>query len=518
MVDKKTIKLGTDFLTSDTVFDFSFFPQKYHLQIDNDVKANLKKTRDLLEKYIQSGATIYGVNTGFGLLSNVRIDDQDIEKLQLNLVRSHACGVGAYLSKEQTRALLLIKLHTLCLGYSAVSLEVIDQLFLFLKEDILPAVPQKGSVGASGDLAPLAHLSLPLLGEGRILSSEKNGSVISTKEFLQKKGIRPLRLKAKEGLSLINGTQFTAALSAHGVCLAKFSASAADVAASLSLDGMRGTLLAFDERVHNVRRRNMQISVAKDIRSFFVGGDQIMESHKDCKKVQDPYSFRCVPQVHGAAREIIEFVEKSVNEELNAVTDNPLVFSDGKVISGGNFHAEPLALAMDALCMAVTELGSISERRIEKLTNPVMSDQPAFLTKTPGLESGFMIPHVVAAALCSENKTLSMPACVDSIPTSADKEDHVSMGPISARKALQVAEHVSQILAIEFLAACQALEFLKPLKPAPFLQKIFSKIRVLSPQLTGDQALSDDIENLAHWIRSGELESIVNEYKKNVPQ
>ncbi|MEZ4742551.1 MAG: histidine ammonia-lyase [Bdellovibrionota bacterium] len=483
-----------------------------NVTVNSDVREKLQEYRNIVESAIKTEKKIYGINTGFGYLSDVYIKKEQLEELQVNLIRSHACGVGNSVNPEIVRALLILRAHTFCLLHSAVSLQCIDTILAFLKHDILPLVPVKGSVGASGDLAPLSHLALGLLGEGEVFFQ---GAVVPASEALEACGIDPYVPKAKEGLSLINGTQFMTAIAAFAISEAKELAVIADVATSLSLDALRGTKRAYDPRIHQVRPQIGQRTSADNINSLFANEDEIMNSHVECGKVQDPYSFRCAAQVHGASRDTISFVEKTVEIELNSVTDNPLVFADGDVISGGNFHGQPIAMAMDFLAIAVAELGSISERRIEKLTNPSLSSLPAFITKDSGLNSGFMIPHVVAASLVSENKVLCHPACVDSIPTSADKEDHVSMGPIAARKARDVIDNVYSILAIELLSACQGLDLLAPLRPSEQLAVIYDKIREISPFMDKDRSLAGEFRQVVNWIKNGEIRSLLskNGYK-----
>jgi histidine ammonia-lyase len=443
---------------------------------------------------------VYGINTGFGFLSNVAIERDKLQQLQVNLVRSHACGVGDPISDEVVRALLILRAHTFLIGHSGVRWRVVEAVLDFLRHDVLPVVPCQGSVGASGDLAPLAHLAMGLMGEGEV---RYEGCTRPAREVLEQLKIAPLVPAAKEGLSLINGTHFMTAVASFAVEEARSVMRAADVAVGMSLDAVRGTLRAFDERIQQVRGQPGQRVVAANVRGLFHDDDAIMESHKDCGKVQDPYSFRCVPQVHGASRDALAFVAQTVERELNSVTDNPLVFDDGDIISGGNFHGQPLAIAMDFLAIAAAEIGSISERRIEKITNPHQSGLPAFATKDSGLNSGFMIPHVVAAALVSENKVLCHPASVDSIPTSADKEDHVSMGPIAARKAREIIRNVRRILAIELLAAAQGLDLLAPLAPSKALRGAFDGVRRLASRMDTDRSLHKEIEAISGWIDTG---------------
>lgn len=469
-------------------------------------RERLKGFRSKIDDVLASDRRVYGINTGFGFLADVAIDKQKLGELQVNLIRSHACGVGDPVGDEVVRALLILRAHTFLLGHSGVREATLDLALAFLKHDILPVIPCQGSVGASGDLAPLAHLALGLMGEGDV---RYKGETAAAGDVLKALGLNPLMPAAKEGLALINGTHFMTALGAFAVEEARAVTRAADVAASLSLDAVRGTVAAFDARVHAVRPHVGQRLVAENVRNLFRGADGIMASHKDCGKVQDPYSFRCVPQVHGASRDALAYAHGVMEIELNSVTDNPLVFDDGATLSGGNFHGQPVALAMDFLTIAMAEIGSISERRIEKITNPHQSGLPAFATRESGLNSGFMIPHVVAAALVSENKILSHPASVDSIPTSADKEDHVSMGPIAARKAREVTRNVRRVLAIEFLAATQGLDLLAPLQPGAPLKAVLDEIRRIAPTMDRDRSLAKEIERVAVWIGEGGAERSV---------
>ncbi len=494
-----TFQLGENRLDAHTLVNLASMANP-PISLPAESRNRLQKYRAVVDGVLERKEVRYGINTGFGYLAKVRIEESRLADLQLNLVRSHACGVGPAISDELVRALLVIRAHTFSLGHSGITPECVETILKLLRHDILPVVPCKGSVGASGDLAPLAHLALGVLGEGKARQQDK---MLPAKEALQNAGIKPHVLRAKEGLSLINGTHFMAVLGSFAVVEAQNVIATADIAAALSLDAIRGTTKAFDPRIHAIRPQIGQKRVAQNMLQLFAGGDEILNSHASCDKVQDPYSFRCVPQVHGASRDALDYVQQKINIELNSVTDNPLCFEDGDILSGGNFHGQPLALSLDFLTMAVAEIGSISERRIEKLTNPHMSGLPAFLVKDSGLHSGYMIPHVVAAALASENKVLSHPAVVDTIPTSADQEDHVSMGPISGRKCREVIENVAHILAIELLAACQGLDLLKPLKPAPALLAIYDAVRKLSPGMETDRVLSEDIALVKDWILSG---------------
>jgi len=495
----KPFSLGTDRLTWSRLVSVAAQSSPL-VDVSEAAWSRLDRFRGVVETAIRSGKVIYGINTGFGFLADVRIESDKLQTLQYNLIRSHACGVGEPIAPEMVRALLILRAHTFLLGHSAVTRSTVETVLSFLKHDILPVIPAKGSVGASGDLAPLSHLALGLIGEGDVLY---HGEKMPAMDAITSAGIKALIPAAKEGLSLINGTHFMAVLGAFAVRDARILAESADVMAALSLEAVKGTKVAYDARIHNVREQPGQRHVAANLRALLSGKDDIMESHADCGRVQDPYSFRCVPQVHGAIRDVIEFVSARVDGDLNSVTDNPLVFEDGAVMSGGNFHGQALAMALDFLGIAIAELGSIAERRIEKLTNPAMSGLPAFVVKESGLNSGFMIPHVVAAALVSENKVLCHPASVDSIPTSADKEDHVSMGPIAGRKALQICSHVFDILAIEALTAAQAIDLHAPLKPALVLHKVHDKIRQISASMTVDRSLHPDIQSVSTWIKAG---------------
>ncbi len=478
------------------------------VHVTEDAWKRLDDFRNVVEVEAASESKIYGINTGFGFLSDVKIAPDKLSQLQVNLIRSHACGVGEYCGDEVVRGLLILRAHTFLLGHSGVSRSAVETVLAFLRHDILPLIPEKGSVGASGDLAPLSHLAMGMMGEGDV---RWKGKRTSAAEALAASGVKPFKPGAKEGLSCINGTHFMACIGAFAVVDAETLCKSADVIAALSLEAIRGTIRAFDPRIHQVRKQAFQGKVAANFRNLLAGDDQIMDSHRDCGKVQDPYSFRCIPQVHGAVRGALEHVRSIVEADLNSVTDNPLVFMDrlaGRsgstdVISGGNFHGEPLALALDYLAIAVAEIASISERRIEKLTNPSQSGLPAFVTADSGLNSGFMIPHVVAAALVSENKVLCHPASVDSIPTSADKEDHVSMGPIAARKARQVIDNGMKVLSIEALTACQGIDLLAPLQPSPALRKIKAEIRRIAPTVDSDRSMHVEINEVADWISRG---------------
>jgi histidine ammonia-lyase len=468
-------------------------------ELGGAAREHMEAARELVDGV--SGEHTYGVNTGFGRFVSAHIPEELTEELQLRLLRSHACGVGEPYPDEIVRAAMLLRANALAKGYSGAHVSTVELLIECLNRGVLPHVPARGSVGASGDLAPLAHLALPLVGEGEATVAGKR---LTGAEALRAAGLEPIRLASKEGLSLINGTQFMAAMAALGVVRARRLARTADLACALSLEALRGSRTSFLAAVHRARPlRGQQDSAANVWR--LLDGSAILESHRWCDRVQDAYSLRCAPQVHGASRDLLDYAEATVSVELNAATDNPLVLRDeGEIVSAGNFHGQPLAFALDTLAMAVAELASISERRVERLVNPSLSDGlPPFLVEEGGLNSGFMIPQYVAAALVSENKVLAHPASVDSIPTSAGQEDHVSMGNAAGLKALRVLDNAEHALAIELLAGTQGIEFLAPLKPGGGVQAVHDVVRSLSPRLAEDRSLSADIELVADAIRSG---------------
>jgi histidine ammonia-lyase len=443
----------------------------------------------------------YGINTGFGRFVSKSIPEDLTAELQLRLLRSHACGVGDPYPDEVVRAAMLLRANTLAKGYSGARPQTVELLLECLNRGIVPHVPSRGSVGASGDLAPLAHLALPLVGEGEAWFESRR---VSGAEALAAAGLEPLSLEAKEGLSLVNGTQFMAAFGALGLVRARRLAKAADISCALSLEALQGSRSSFLPQIHEARPLPGQIDSAANVLRL-LDGSAIIESHRWCDKVQDAYSLRCAPQVHGASRDLLGYAYATVATELNAATDNPLVLvADELLVSNGNFHGQPLAFALDALAMAVAELANISERRIERLVNPSLSDGlPAFLTVDGGLNSGFMIPQYVAASLVSENKALCHPASVDSIPTSAGQEDHVSMGNAAGLKAWQVLENAERVLAIELLAGAQAVEFLAPLEPGVGGQAARDVVRSFSARVADDRPLAGDIEAAAAAIRDG---------------
>jgi histidine ammonia-lyase len=453
-----------------------------------------------ISNVLASGDQVYGVNTGFGLLANVRVSDDDLGHLQENLVRSHSVGVGPLIEDDVVRLIMVTKIKALVQGYSGVRAELVDMLCELVNHDIYPAIPSKGSVGASGDLAPLAHMASVLIGEG---SARVNGIEMPATEALQAAGLAPIKLGPKEGLALLNGTQVSTALALAAAFRTENLLAAAVTAGALSTDAVQGSDSPFDERIQAIRGHRGQADVAALLRNL-LANSEIRASHVDCDRVQDPYSIRCQPQVVGACADVLRSVCDVLQVEANAVTDNPLIFSEtGKVLSGGNFHAEPVAFAADHLALAIAELGSLSERRIALLMDVNLSGLPAFLIKGSGLNSGFMIVQVSAAALASENKALAHPASVDSIPTSANQEDHVSMATFAANRLHAMIDNVNNIVAIEFLCAAQGVEFHHPCRSSKVLEQSFEKIRELSPTLDKDRSLKPDIDAVSSLINGG---------------
>jgi len=467
-------------------------------------REQMRAARDLVERAVHGKQEhTYGVNTGFGRFVSRSIPEELTGELQLRLLRSHACGVGEPYPPEIVRAAMLLRANALAKGFSGCRVQTVELIVACLNSGLLPHVPSRGSVGASGDLAPLAHLALPLIGEGEAWFE---GRRLPGDEALAAAGLEPVRLEAKEGLSLVNGTQFMAAFGALGLIRAQRAAKAADIASAVSLEALQGSRTSFLPQIHAARPLRGQIDSAANVLRL-LEDSAINEAHRWCDKVQDAYSVRCAPQVHGASRDLLDYVSYTVTTELNSATDNPLVLvEDELLVSNGNFHGQPLAFALDALAMAVAELADISERRIERLVNPSLSGGlPAFLTGDGGLNSGFMIPQYVAASLVSENKVLSHPASVDSIPTSAGQEDHVSMGNAAGVKAWQVLANAERVLAIELLAGVQGIEFLAPLRPGVGVRAARELVRSLSPRLRDDRQLSGDIEAVAAAVRDGSL-------------
>ena len=472
----------------------------------------MNASRAVVERVVASGEVAYGINTGFGKLASVRISPEQVRQLQVNLVRSHACGVGAPLSEAETRSMMLLRANALAKGLSGIRSQTVETLCAMLNAGVHPIIPSQGSVGASGDLAPLAHLAQVVIGEGQALV---RGEVLSGGEALRRAGLTPIALEAKEGLSLLNGTQGMLALLCLALREADLLVDTADVAAALSLDALRGSPGAFDARIMHARAYAGAARTARNL-AHLNEGSQIRESHRSAEKdprVQDAYSLRCTPQVHGAVRDSLAQARQMAAVELNSATDNPLVFARdgaGDIISGGNFHGQPLAMAADQVAIALATLGGISERRVEQMTNPLTSMLPAFLTPEPGLNSGFMIVQVTAAALTSENKALATPHSIDSISTSGNQEDYVSMGMSGARRLDRMLSNLRQTLAIELLCACQGIDLLAPLQTGTLAQRAQAAVRARSPKVVADRSLAAYIAEISALIAHGALSSLLH--------
>jgi len=471
-------------------------------RLDDAAMQRIAEAATSVERIVAGGETVYGVNTGFGLLANTRIPDDRLAELQTNLILSHSAGLGEPLPRHVTRLMIVLKLLGLGRGHSGVRPVVVQSLQALLDRDAMPLIPSQGSVGASGDLAPLAHMTAALMGHGRI---DVAGEVLPAPDALQRLGMQPLQLGPKEGLALINGTQASTALALDALFAGERVFAAAIAAGALSVDALMGSVKPFDERISALRGQPGQVRVAAALREY-LDGSAIVASHARCGKVQDPYSFRCQPQVMGAALDLLANAARTLTIEAGAVTDNPILFPDeDAALSGGNFHAQPVAFAADTIAMALCEVGSISERRTAVLVDPKMSGLPPFLADDPGVNSGLMIPQVTAAALVSENKSLAYPASIDSIPTSAGQEDHVSMAPIAARKAGQIARNAAGVVAVELIAAAQGVDCHAPLKTSPRLRQLHSKVRELSPHFTADRYRADEMATLQSAVLSGEI-------------
>jgi histidine ammonia-lyase len=471
-----------------------------------EAAARIDAARAVVDRHADGDRAVYGINTGFGALAETTIPRDALNTLQLNLLRSHAAGVGEPLPAGAVRAATALRVNVLAKGFSGVRRRTAEQLVELLNRGVHPIVPSRGSVGASGDLAPLAHLALVLIGEGEATIGD-SGEVLSGREALARAGLTPLTLEAKEGLALINGTQPSAAVCALALVGGERLARAADIAVGLSIDALRGSVHPFEARIHEPRPYPGQQQSAGNVMRL-LAGSAINKSHEFCGRVQDAYSLRCAAQVHGAGREAMRFVRDLLTVEINAATDNPMVFTDaGEIVSGGNFHGAPVAIAADVLAMSAVQFATISERRADRLVNPALSELPAFLTPNSGLQSGYMMAQVTAAALASELKTLAHPASVDTIPTSANREDHVSMSMGAALKAERAIALATRVLAIEVLCACQALDLLAPLTTSPLLQRVHRQVRSRVPTLTEDRPPAPDIEAIAAMIADGTLES-----------
>jgi len=504
---KSAFLLGNDALTLEALAQVA--REGRQVAISDAAMAGMLAARRVVDAVVAKGDAapgVYGVNTGFGALAETRISAAQIAQLQQNLVRSHAAGVGAALPRDAVRAMMLLRAAVLATGRSGARPVCCERLCELLNAGVHPVIPSRGSVGASGDLAPLAHLALGMIGEGL---AEYRGTTMAAAEALRQAGLEPLQLKAKEGLTLLNGTQHMTAVGGLAILDAQQTAELADIAGAMSLEALKGTARAFDARVVEARPHPGQIAVASFLRTL-LEGSQLAESHRDCGKVQDPYSLRCMPQVHGASRDVLDFARTVLEREAASSTDNPLVFvgshDDGELISGGNFHGQPIALALDVAAISVAELASISERRIEQLVNPHLSSGlPPFLAVDSGLHSGFMIAQVTAAALVSENKVLAHPASVDSIPSSAGKEDHVSMGATAALKLATIHDHVRTVLAIELLCAAQGIDLRRPLTTTRPLEAVHAAIRNRVPAMLVDRPLAPDIAAVRSLMDDGTL-------------
>lgn len=501
----KSVVVGEGKLTLDELLEVVRGDAK--VEISNEALEKMKKSRQMVDECVAQKRVVYGLTTGFGKFSDVSISEEDSKELQVNLIMSHSCGVGKPLDREIVRAMMLLRINALSVGFSGIRPQTVKTLVEMLNKGVTPIVLEKGSVGASGDLVPLSHMTLVLLGMGE---AEYEGVRMTGKEAMEKAGIKPVELTSKEGLALINGTQAMCAIGSLAVLDSEIINKTADIIASLSLESDFGVIDAMDERLHILRGQPGQIKTAKNIRRILEGSKGV--THQGEKRVQDAYSFRCIPQIHGPSHEFSKFVREIIERELNAVTDNPIIFPEtNQAISGGNFHGQYLAMGLDVLGIALAELADVSERRIERLVNPALSGLPAFLVKQGGLNSGLMISQYTAAAMVSENKVLAHPACVDSIPTSANQEDHVSMGMTSARKAREILFNTTNVLAIELLTACQAVEFTGEDKLAPATKAVYKKVREVVPPLDKDRILYGDMANVAELIRKGEILRVAQE-------
>jgi histidine ammonia-lyase len=497
------VELTSEVLTLEQMADVAIRGEQ--VSISQSVRPRISASRELIKRILARDAVVYGVNTGFGKLSDVRVPANELRQLQLNLVRSHACGIGPPLSESEVRAMMLLRANVLALGFSGIRWEVIELLCEMLNRGVHPIVPERGSVGASGDLAPLAHLALSVIGEGEAFFQ---GQRMPSEEAMRGAKLKPLCLEAKEGLALLNGTQAMHAVGGLALLRAKRIAHVADVSGAMSLEALKGTPVAFDRRLQDARPHPGQKAVAEHLLSLMKDSEIRMSHLTNDSRVQDAYSLRCMPQVHGAVRDALAHCEDILLIESASATDNPLVFAEtGDVISGGNFHGAPLAFGFDYAAIAITDLMSISERRTDRLVNPDKSEGlPAFLVRHPGVESGFMIAHVAAASLVNEARVLAHPASVDNITTSGGKEDHVSMGMTSALKLRSIVDLAENLLAIELLAAAEGLEHRRPLKAGRGVETAFGVMRKMAPPLTQDRSLSGDIARVAEAIRRGDFD------------
>ncbi|WP_346877782.1 MULTISPECIES: histidine ammonia-lyase [unclassified Clostridium] len=502
----KVIINGNDLRLEDIV---NVARNNYQVELSEEAIKRVEKSREIVDKIVEEDRIVYGITTGFGKFSDVSISGEDCKTLQRNLIISHACGFGNSLDTDIVRTIILLRANALSKGYSGIRLSTLQTLVAMLNKGVHPVIPEKGSLGASGDLAPLSHMVLPMLGEGE---AEYQGKIISGREAMNKAGIEVVQLIAKEGLALINGTQVMTAVGAlalwDGINLIK----SGDIAAALTVEALRGIRDAFDLRTHNIRPHEGQIETAKNILAL-VDGSSLVTSQGEIR-VQDAYTLRCIPQIHGASKDALNYAKHKVEIEINSVTDNPIVTEEGDVISGGNFHGQPMALTFDFLGIAMSEIANVSERRLERLINYQLNDLPAFLVKHGGLNSGFMITQYAAAALVSENKILAHPASVDSIPSSANQEDHVSMGTIAARKARDIIRNAERVVATEILAACQAIDFREDYTLGKGTKVAYESVRNVVNFIENDVVMYKEIDKVTDLLRSGELANKVEEVVK----
>lgn len=507
----KILTISNKPLTLKQISKYLDHPEK--ITLDKDAKIKIEDSRKVIDEILKSNRAVYGINTGFGKFSETRVGKKDLADLQKRLILSHAAGVGGPIPREVVQLMMLLKIKSLSHGNSGCSLKVVQFLVEMLNNNIIPVIPRKGSVGASGDLAPLAHMALVMMGMGSaftVKSKTESGSYVwqrvDGKTALESAGLDPIIFEAKEGLALLNGTQTITAYGIWTIIQAENLIRTADIIGALSLEALHGTLAAFDERIQLVRNHPGQKTVAANIRKILDKSPIVFSHKKSTHRIQDAYSLRCIPQVHGAVRDSFEFIKDVFLREANGVTDNPLVFpKNDEIISGGNFHGAPVAYVSDLLGIVLTDLSSLAERRIEHMLDPAMSELPAFLAREGGLNSGFMIAHVTSASLVSENKVLSHPASTDSIPTSANKEDHVSMGTFAARKSAEIVRNLETILAIELLCACQALELRAPIKPSKVTAAVLKLVRSRIPFLDEDRLMHKDINMAKNIVRSGQI-------------
>jgi histidine ammonia-lyase len=500
---ERIIKINNDMLTIEDFIKVT--RDNYTVELGEDAKKRILESRAVVDGFVENEKVVYGITTGFGRFSDVVITKEESKLLQKNLIITHAVGAGKPLSNDIVRGILLLRIKNISLGFSGVRLETVQTMIEMLNKGVLPVIPEKGSLGASGDLAPLSHMVLPMIGLGKAFY---NGEVLTGKEAMEKAGIKVIELTSKEGLGLINGTQTMTSIGAHAVYDGMNLVNIADLSAAMTFEGLNGIVTALDPRIHQVRPHNGQIFTAKNILNMLDGSQ--MTSVQGQIRVQDAYALRCTPQVHGASRDAINYVKEKVETEMNSVTDNPLIFKDtNEGLSGGNFHGQPMALAFDFLGIALAELANISERRLERLVNPDLSGLPAFLVENGGINSGFMIVQYSAAALVSENKILAHPASVDSIPSSANQEDHVSMGTIGARKALEIMENARRVISMEIMGSCQAIDLRGKKNLGKYTQKAYDIVRSKVSKLIEDRELYEDINTCEELVKT-ELKDLAN--------